>query len=47
MFELETNRVLKRAPFVEVDIPKKIFFRSEGNSEVEGRNTLLDLWTFE
>ncbi|KAF8249977.1 CBF-domain-containing protein [Wilcoxina mikolae CBS 423.85] len=47
MFDVETNRELKKAPVVEVDIPKKIFFRVEGQETGETGNALLDLWNFE
>jgi hypothetical protein len=45
MFDAEVNRELKKAPVVEMDVPKKIFERADG--EVEGSNPLLDLWSFE
>lgn len=48
MFDIETNRELKKAPVVEVDVPKKIFFRLEGTEEQQqSGNLLLDLWSFE
>jgi hypothetical protein len=47
LFDVETNRELKKAPVVEVDIPKKIFFRVEAQEIGETGNALLDLWNFE
>jgi len=48
MFDVETNREIKKAPVVEVDVPKKIFFRPAGTEEQQpSGNILLDLWSFE
>lgn len=43
MFDVETNRVLKKAPVVEVDVPKRIFSQSQDARP----SVLLDLWSFE
>lgn len=50
MFDVETNRVLKKAPVVEVDIPKRIFSRpppSEAPPQDARPSVLLDLWSFD
>lgn len=49
MFDVETNRVLKKAPVVEVDVPKRIFSRPPPPEAPQDArpSVLLDLWSFD